>query len=586
MVEDGSPANGGPMYAAWLPRYFHGKIDRRAPCYSDGQLPSHGDPVRCWLQLVQHHRWDRRRRIHRPDFTYWKVLVIRQLDEQLPEAPPKFRFRERQNGRSWHEGLNDFRQVKGWVSISNANINRKHDERVFFFDSTEDRRIVLPLTADCTKGWQELIRNYQEIHTRDLEQRRQDNIKYSEFTGPEPGKTAWSRHIYDKTSLNLDDGALCYVRLSPADRGQERSILGLYPVMISRKLHSSSPLDLIDGSLRPAEQIAELSPADRVFGWVRGKKGPKDGSTGAGAVRGQLRVGPVVCTSDKDEASEVFAAPGVPLAILAEPKPQQGRFYVAKTPAGEAQDDGLSKVKAGYTKGKGLRGRKVYPHQSLPKAHWDNPTEDRTRSMRNGHYQEYRRPISQGTDRDNQNHSILGWVKPGARFVFDLHVLNLSRVEFGALMWLLTLPEKHHLRYGGGKPLGFGSVHLTVESSGVTCGRNYAERFQSWESTARADDADVEAAIDAFKTAVARAYAPENGSFEATSFIAAFLASCRGFDDQRPTHYPRATQDGQPGPPNPEGESFRWFVANEKGEHRYALGDLASDPGLPTLPQR
>lgn len=53
--------------------------------------------------------------------------------------------------------------------------------------------------------------------------------------------------------------------------------------------------------------------------------------------------------------------------------------------------------------------------------------------------------------------------------------------------------------------------------------------------------------------------------------------------DDRPIHYPRATADGKPGPPSPDGEFFKWFVANEKDGARYALRDLVSDEGLPTL---
>src|SRR5690606_37289476 len=151
------------------------------------------------------------------------------------------------------------------------------------------------------------------------------------------------------------------------------------------------------------------------------------------AARGLLRVGPVRCTSGRADAVELFAAPGVPLAILSAPKPQQGRFYVARSPNGEAQCDGRSKQDAGYTLGKGLRGRKVYPHQtSLPDGHWDNPTEDRTEQGHgtSPHFQEYRRPRKNDQEqRDDQNRSILGWVKPDTEFSFDLQVQNLSAVE-------------------------------------------------------------------------------------------------------------------------------------------------------------
>jgi hypothetical protein len=352
-----------------------------------------------------------------------------------------------------------------------------------------------------------------------------------------------------------------------------------------KKPYDCSPWELLPESLRPAESIEQLSPADRVFGWVRSdvdrQFGTRSGEEPV-AVRGLLRVGPVTCESSVAEAVKSFATPGVPLAILSTPKPQQGRFYVARTPQGEAQSDGLSKIEAGYSSDKGLRGRKVYPHQhGLPAGHWVDPTEDRTQQGVGtpAHHQEYRRP--DGDDqRDDQNRSILGWVKPEARFAFDLDVFNLSKVEFGALLWLLSLPEGHYLRFGGGKPLGFGSVRLTIETCDLRTGDELRARYATWHS--EPDPADIsESATQTFRDALHRAY-PASGTDD-VSFIRAFLVACRGFGDNLPIHYPRATRDGQPGPPNPAGELFRWFVANEKGGSRFALKGLDSETGLPTL---
>ena len=119
--------------------------------------------------------------------------------------------------------------------------------------------------------------------------------------------------------------------------------------------------------------MPELSPADRVFGWVN--------QDGHGAYRGNMRVGQAIC--ETPSPIEEFTLPGLPLAILGQPKPQQARFYVAASADGEAQEDGLSKEDAGYLPGKGLRGRKTYPHhRALPPSHWVNP---RPRPDRTGH---------------------------------------------------------------------------------------------------------------------------------------------------------------------------------------------------------
>lgn len=346
--------------------------------------------------------------------------------------------------------------------------------------------------------------------------------------------------------------------------------------------YPASPWDLLDESLRPASSIDELSPADRVFGWVRTDADRETLQRDARvAARGLLRVGPVTCESTVNEAVETFSGDGVPLAILSTPKLQQGRFYVAASPQGEAQQPRLSKIQAGYTMGKGLRGRKVYPHQAkLPAGHWSSPMEDRTQKSVGtpAQYQEYRRPRKDGQEqRDDQNRSIRRWVKPGAQFSFDLHIHNLSSVELGALLWLLKLPEAHYFRFGGGKPLGFGSVRLTIETCDVRTGAELSQRYRSWYEDSTAQDPSDQV-IEAFKKALTSAYPrPNSAAFEDIPFIQAFIRSCQGYLDGLPVHYPRSTKA-----PNPEGESFKWFVANEKsGQH--ALADLVDDPGLPRL---
>lgn len=567
-----------PMYAAWLPRYNNGQVANSAQRYADGALPEHGDAVVCWLELFQHHRWDRKRNQHLADFKFWRVRQVCREGQELDSAPAGAPPVKQRNGSSWHEALGEFKQVRGWVCITNANINRKHDERVFFVDGAS---LLEPFDIEENHRtmWRELITNYQAIHEDDLARRRARNEQPDQYLGPEPGRTAWSRHVYTREDSELRDGSLCYVRLDQTQKNVE----AIFPVMIARELYGASPWNLLDKSLQPAADIHELSPADRVFGWVHADADRGTLSRGdQAAARGLLRVGSVTCESSVETSVETFNAPGVPLAILSTPKPQQGRFYVAASSNGDAQQSGLSKAEAGYATSKGLRGRKVYPHQrSLPDGHWSAPMHDRTQTGvgKLEQFQEYRRPSKNDQEqRDDQNRSILGWVKPLAEFTFDLHVHNLSKVELGALLWLLKLPDNHFFRFGGGKPLGFGSVRLTVDSCDVRTGADLSARYTSWCDFIEAPDPSAHA-IQAFKSAAVLAYGPTNTAvFDDISFIRAFVTACWGHDDRLPVHYPRVTQA-----PNCDGESFKWFVANEKDHARHVLADLVGDPGLPIL---
>ncbi len=563
---------------AKLPRYLQRSQrdprkgeDHAALRYPDKTLPQHGDHV--IVKVASNGR----------------VTEIKPYSPSVPQG--------------WFEG---------WVLITGPNIKNKKAERVFVISPNDE---ILTYqgseVAAIRQLWSDLIRDYQLTHEKDLKDRENRHQNPGDYLGDEPGRTGWSRHIYDSRAVHLSAGTLCYVR---RDQGK---ITGLYPVAISRDLYPCSPLDLVSHTLCPPKRYENLSPADRVFGWVN--------QEGEGAYRGNLRIGPVVCQTDADKAIERFGSPGVPLAILGQPKPQQARFYVAASPKGEAQQDGQPKEKAGYQRGKGLRGRKVYPHHrylaqsNLSTEYWtynhtteEQPAEDPTQQplSSNGktYFREYLRPCPTDpskSQRDDQNRSIQGWVKPGTQFTFDIYGTNLSQVELGALLWLLSLNEspkgqegqeapQFFYRLGGGKPLGFGSVRLEITDMDVRPGESWQTYYESLEESPP-PQYDKAGCVLAFKQAVVDAYATANPQsdletrFSQVPFIAAFLRACEGFADNLPIHYPRARQPGQKGPvpPHPEGKAYEWFVANDRtGTPRggpFCLPNLTEDKGLPIL---
>lgn len=315
--------------------------------------------------------------------------------------------------------------------------------------------------------------------------------------------------------------------------------------------------------------MEQLSPVDRVFGWVN--------QNGKGSYKGNLRINALTCITDN--CIENFGNKGLPLNILGQPQPSQARFYQAQDKKGTPLDNGSEKGKGYSNSNQGLRGRKVYPHQNLPANHWDNANQDRTQQDNNGHYQEYYRP---GSERDDQNRSILGWVKPNTEFTFNIDITNLSTVELGALLLILDLPKNHYHRLGGGKPFGFGSVKLTIDwdKTDLRKGEDWKEYYSSLLKVDKPDATVAKASIGEFKQAVETSY---NGKFEEVSFIKALLVATQGYSDKLPIHYPRL--DIQP---NPNGEAFKWFVENERtgnsGGLKVALPMLANDGGLPRNP--
>jgi CRISPR-associated protein (TIGR03986 family) len=609
-----------PMFAAWLP--YHGS--EKVYYEGNSDQPEHQDEVEMWIEKFQHHRWDRSGRRHRKDFQYWRVRKIVRPGAEIGDAPAEGVDSCRCTcldgdpndcgckGKSYHKPLRQtLKAAKGFVCVTNLNINNKHDERVFFNLGKSGLNSV-KLGDRHERDWELLIEDYAGIHKDEIKQGLKQPPALSD-------RCTWSRHI-SRAALeeNLTHNSLCYARVRVD--GPTPHLLGLYPVMISRELHNVSPLSLLDKSLQAATEQEAMSPADRVFGWVNQK--------GKGAYRGNIRITPATCS---DDALVGLGDAGLPLSILGQPKPQQSRFYVGCS-NGRAQRDGLSSPDAAYSTDKSIRGRKVYSHHAgLPADYWDNPGQDLTQMDNNGFFQEYRRSNEAEHDtvrrgnrtlkvprvneqrsafvlkpgdgqRDNQNRTIETWVKENATFTFTISVTNLSNFEMGALLWLLELPHDHFHRFGGGKPLAFGSVQLRIEWSETdirkgNAWRDYYSTLDDLKNPVMMTEHSKEGYLDGFRDPIGVVYG--DGNFEQAPFIKAFRACAKGFN--KPIHYPRArwkiNPPGQPNewisesvpvPPHPEGKSFQWFVANEQireGRVRQglALQDLADDQGLPYL---
>ena len=522
-----------PRYCKKAPKKARDKGESQvATRYEEnGQLPQHGDRV--WFQSSK-----------------GKVEHIKKFGNG--NSPPE---------PEWQ---------KGWVCVTGPNIQGKCYERVFIEDEQNEHPIKVDSESDIESLWEELIRNYQETHQKELEERKQDGERPWDYLDDTPGRTGWSRHVWCPEELKLDEGTLCYV-----DRDKTGKVQSIQPVTISRRLYACSPKDLLDESLKPASSSDELSPADRTFGWVK--------PNGHGSYKGNVRVSHCVCQSD--DAIERFEDPGLPLQILGPPKPQQTRFYTAQEKDGRPLEEGVSKGHGYESTDRGLRGRKVYPHhRGLPNDHWKEPQQASTQYLNNGHcyYREYRRPPKDGGEqRDSQNRSIKGWVKPGVTFSFNVDVTNLSPVELGALLWLLDLPQGYYHRLGGGKPLGFGSVQIAIDwdKSDLRTGSDWEAFYRTLQPQESPDPRTAAQCMQAFKDAIQNTY--QKQSPEEVGFIAAFMRAAKGFEDGLPVHYPRCESA-----PNPDGETFKWFEANERKDRnrrprRFSLPAPEQDNGLP-----
>lgn len=548
--------------AAWLPANYVRNIASLMQRGSAVTGKNHGKKIWAWIELWRHHR----------GFNFWRVISYAESEAKLQELQP----RPSLGGRSNPTG-GEMKIVQGWICANNQNMTNKHDERLFF-NLPNNPAKTIEVTEDIRRHWANLITDYRLANKRELD---------NGATHPSALRTGeFSRHIInagEKQNQNvLTTGTLCYLKLD--DVSNPKRVEAIYPVLISRELYSCAPADLLDKSLNLCETIKSLSPADRVFGWVSKK--------GHGQFKGQLRIGAVTCVQGAAAIQSLGdGQEGIPLAILGAPKPAQARFYAAKNSKGDPLVNSSEKAKA-YATDQGLRGRKVYPHQKQAAlntaSYWDASTSEAKAIEENIEgqtvYREWQR-LAEPPDevKKEQNRSIKEWVKPGMTFKFDMDVTNLSSVELGALLWLLNQPAERYFRFGGGKPLGFGSATLKITSLDLRDGEAIRADYLAFGES---DDAqlkrikNIEAAqplIEAYKQALPSAVGDANQQFDNLRIIKAFVNAAKG--GNLPVHYPRSTPE-----PNPKGEIFKWFVANEGNGPKNSLPDLAlANRGLPFL---
>lgn len=357
-------------------------------------------------------------------------------------------------------------------------------------------------------------------------------------------------------------------------------VVKMYPGMITREMRDHRAIDLVPERFRPAQSEGEMSPADRVFGWVANGK-----PEGPSAYRGLLAVGGVRCIDDDPIA--VF--PAIRLATLGEPKSSQFRFYTRAKRHNPKQQPGVVgaiEVRDGFNPAEHtLAGHKVYPHHNRPTQWASTPngwrptgsdTDRNHPKAPDGEPLEYLAP--NGT-KSQVSSELDSWVKLGVTFETRIRVTNLSEEDLGALLWVLGLGG--HYRLGLGKPLGFGSLRLSIDwdRTAIRSRSQLVQRYEGvGEGSVQTKDQlrGLEQQFDdQFRSSQPAVYR-------------AMRASAKGFTGAVPVHYPRTK------PGDPQAESFHWFVTNERGAKkkdippRHSLPPLTGegDPLLPTLERR
>ncbi|MFB8787640.1 MAG: TIGR03986 family CRISPR-associated RAMP protein [Potamolinea sp.] len=180
--------------------------------------------------------------------------------------------------------------------------------------------------------------------------------------------------------------------------------------------------------------------ADAIFGWVKQESKEKKLPKYFNKQRaGRVFVTDALCQSSQNVISDESQL--LTPKILAEPKPSNFPHYLVQPKADKSE---LKHYASEPIQETVIRGHKLYWHQG------SNPEFKLKRNL------DKKKEVS-----DTQTTKIKP-IKKGVTFKFDIHFENLSKVELGALLWVLDIAQddRYRLKLGMGKPLGLGAIKI------------------------------------------------------------------------------------------------------------------------------
>jgi len=337
---------------------------------------------------------------------------------------------------------------KGFIKMTGKNFFKKHDERIFYHEvfntqpelkrvknSNEIAEAILNKPSlKSLKDVNIIVYNLLEKQKYDSIQKKQLDSDKAYLCSNSPSSGDGRTAYYHK---ELQVGDLIYFE----ENG--RNAINISYVSVPKKAFNKNPYDLLrefSPALLPCHNIAKLCPACNIFGATDLQNGDKKVS-----IAGKVRFTNAISDRVYNDSDYKICT----LKILGSPHDTATNFYLIDYDNSNSQYDNSDVVQK--TEGQGydknpipvLRGRKFYWHHCdentpLNKSHYDN-----------------------GTDKSNQNATVQ-LLKEDAEFSFDVFYENLTEKELMYLIWSLQLEKGMYHKLGHGKPLGLGSVNITI----------------------------------------------------------------------------------------------------------------------------
>ncbi|MHA1339362.1 MAG: TIGR03986 family type III CRISPR-associated RAMP protein [Promethearchaeota archaeon] len=149
------------------------------------------------------------------------------------------------------------------------------------------------------------------------------------------------------------------------------------------------------------------------------------------------------------------------LKILSTPKPTTFAHYLNQPNNAINNKDSLNHWDS---KGINIRGYKLYWHRNTP-------------SNYNSNNKQY--CWHEGEIYDDTQHITVKPIKRNVKFEGQISFENLLKEELGALLFVLDLPENCFHKIGMGKPLGLGTIKITISLSLIDRNERYISLFEN-----------------------------------------------------------------------------------------------------------
>lgn len=288
----------------------------------------------------------------------------------------------------------------GYVFIGEKFGNKKHGESIFV------KKAMIPCQniEALMEGLEETLRLY-----RDKAINRKYDDEHSGYANYERAKARGVIPVWSDYTRNDNTKA-------------EKKAIHLSLASIGRILYDTTLNDLV-GKQQHCEKRNQLCPACRLFGMI--------GEESTGSRVRFCDAGLVTNFNEKEDLKEIT------LKELGSPRSSYLPFYASNGYKREASYDDTDA---------GIKGRKFYWHQ--PKAKEDASV--------------------YSSDEKTERNATMELLMPKAEFSFRVYYDGITEKELKNLMWILTLGENEKesdlcYKLGHGKPIGLGSVKITIE---------------------------------------------------------------------------------------------------------------------------